>query len=1097
MPSSLPRLAAVVSSFAVAASGCTGSSVSRQVDPDDNHDASPYDANGGRRDGGDERPVVFGAVRVERLRTEYRVNPLGIDTAAPRLDWLLTSTERAQRQTSYQVLVASTRERLEADDGDLWNSGKVLSAQSTQVGYAGAALGSRQTAFWKVRAWDAQDIASPWSDPGTWEMGLLSPSDWRARWVTAALPPRFEAQGLSWIWHAEGAPASQAPQGVRVFRRAFTLPEASVTRAYAIFSVDDGYELYVNGSRVGEAEDWKSFSWFDIGPFLRGGSNVLAVRARNGIESPAGMVGQVQVEQAGQASLVFSTDASWRSSASEPAGFANTDFDDSTWSLAAVAATYGDAPWGTLGFADSGAVQYFRGALTLDRPVRRARLYASALGVYEPSLNGARVGEQYFAPGWTDYTERVQYQTYDVTDALREGENVLGLMLADGWYQGKIGPFGRGQYGPGTTAALAQLEVELDDGSVRVLSTGEGFTVGAGPISLADHIDGEVYDARREVAGWNAPGGAAPAGSHAAVLFPEGAVTARLSAQPDDGVEVTGELVARSVIEQAPGVFVFDLGQNIVGWARLAVRGPAGATLRLRFGELLTPAGALYTDNLREAKAREVYTLRGGGDEVYEPHFTSHGFRYVELSGDVSALEAAPDVSTITGIVAHAATPLTGSFGTSADYLNQLQSNIVWSQRDNFTVVPTDCPQRDERLGWMGDAQIFARTATFNADVATFFTKWLRDVDEAQDVLGAFNDVSPEVPRFSARGTPAWGDAGVIVPYVMYLAYGDARVLEEHYPAMVNWLRFIRRNNGDALWRNARGSDYGDWLNVNEETDKEVLATSFYAHSADLVGRIARILGKNEEAAQHEALFSDIKAAFLTAYVDADGRIRSDTQTAYALALRFQLLPAAQAKRAAEHLVRKLGERGDYLSTGFLGVGHLLPALSSAGRTDLAYKLIENRSYPSWRFELDRGATTIWERWNSIAEDGSLETTVMNSFNHYSFGSVGEWMYETIAGLRLDPRQPGWKHFIVRPELGGGLSEAHASFESPYGVTASAWTLVDGLFTLTVTVPVNSGASVFLPAGGAVERDGEAVSAAADGRYEVGSGNYVFTRQLD
>jgi alpha-L-rhamnosidase len=631
------------------------------------------------------------------------------------------------------------------------------------------------------------------------------------------------------------------------------------------------------------------------------------------------------------------------------------------------------------------------------------------------------------------------------------------------------------------------------DGTTQTIAR-DGSWVGAtGPIVASDMMDGESYDARLEVAGWDAPGSSASQWGPVLVSTP---TTARLVAQPDEGITVHEELPARTVTEVHPGVFVYDLGQNMVGWTRLQLRGAAGAAIQLRFAEVLNPDGTLYTDNLRGAAAIDHYVLRGGGDESYEPHFTTHGFRYVELTGDVAQLTSPPALATVTGVVAHAAMEPTGTFTSSADYLNQLQSNIVWGQKGNFTSVPTDCPQRDERLGWMGDAQIFARTATLNMDVAAFYTKWLRDVSDAQYPSGSFSEVSPRPAGFGNSSTPAWGDAGVIVPWTVYLAYGDTRVLAEHFDSMRRWVDYLTQANPGFLWKNQRGSDYGDWLNIGAETDKEVLATAFYAHSADLVGRAARVLGKTAEADQYAALFESIRAAFVAAYVQPDGHIRGDTQTAYALALRFDLLPEAQRAAAGALLRARIAQKGGYLDTGFLGVGHLLPALSMSGATDVAYQLIANRGFPSWRFEIDRGATTIWERWDGIKADGSFQDPGMNSFNHYSFGAVDEWMYGTIAGLRADDEHPGWRQFFVAPEPGGDVTAAKATYLSPQGLIVSDWKVAGGTFTLTVTVPVNARATVKLPYSGGVTLDGAPATPPAGGAFVLGSGTYVLTASV-
>ncbi len=1042
-------------------------------------------------------PPPAGPLAISRLRSEYRVDPIGLDVTAPRLEWRLESSVRDERQSAYRVLAASSRVHLDADEGDLWDSGKVDSDQTTQVVYAGAALHSRQQVFWKVRVWDKDGVDSGWSPVATWEMGLLAASDWHAKWISLA-GPAFRP-GLSWIWYPEGNPASSAPPGTRLFRRTFDLPVgAQVEHALALVTVDDAYQLYVNGQLVSSSDDWRVVQTIDLGSRLTAGANTIAIAATNG-QSAAGVLVQIQVTLADGTTQTVSGDAAWKCwNAAAPAGWQSPGFDDHTWPAAMVIASLGAGPWGTpsigTGSGGGGPARYLRRSFTLAQPVQRARLYVTALGVYDASIDGARIGEQRFAPGWTDYSKRLQYQSYDVTAALHAGENVLGLIVGDGWYQGKVGFVGRGQYGPGPIRGLAQLEVELADGSLQTIVSDEAWVGATGPIVASDLLDGESYDARLEVAGWDAPGSAASQWGPVQVV--EGGTLVRLVAPADEGITVHEQLPALTVRELHPGVFIYDLGQNMVGWARLQVSGPAGTTLRLRFAEVLNADGSLYTENLRGAAATDRYVLRGGGVEKYEPRFTTHGFRYVELSGDVAQLTSPPALETVTGIVAHAAMEPSGTFTTSADYLDQLHSNIVWGQKGNFTSVPTDCPQRDERLGWMGDAQIFARTATLNMDVAAYYTKWLRDVEDAQYANGSFSEVSPRPSGFGNHSTPAWGDAGVIVPWTVYLAYGDTRVLAEHFESMRRWVDYVSAANPSFLWKSSRGSDYGDWLNIGAETDKEVLASAFYAHSANIVSRAARVLGKTSEADHYAQLFASIRSAFVAAYVQPDGHIRSDTQTAYALALRFDLLPEAQRAAAGALLRARVAGNGGYLNTGFLGVGHLLPALSMSGATDVAYQLIGNRGFPSWRFEIDRGATTIWERWDGIKADGSFQDPGMNSFNHYSFGAVDEWMYGTIAGLRADDDHPGWRQFHVAPEPGGGLTAARATYVSPQGLIVSDWKLDHGTFTLQVTIPVNARAAVKLPYSDGLTLDGAPAIVPAAGVFSLGSGTYVFTARV-
>jgi alpha-L-rhamnosidase len=1038
-------------------------------------------AGGGDAGGDDaEGGAPSGPIRVTRMRTEYRVDPVGIDVKKPRLDWWLVSDQRGQKQTAYQVLVASSEAKLAADQGDLWDSGKVISEQSIQVVYGGAALASRMRAFWKVRVWDKDDVPSAYGPMAFWEMGLLSPADWTASWIAGG--PPLGTAGLQWIWYAEGDPLTNAPSGSRYFRKTFTSP-GNVKSATCTVVADNQFDLFVDGARVGGGNDWHLAQTFDIRAALTAGTNVVAVQGTN-VDGAAGVLVTCRIESASGAPVVIASDRSWKAANTAAADWSSASFADASWPAAKELAPLGQGPWGALSLEGGRPSPYLRKTFQAPKAVARARVYATALGLYEIWINGKRVGPDRFAPGWTDYNKRLQVQTYDVTSLVTQGDNAVGAILGDGWFTGKVGYLGRAaRYGSGPPHLKLQLELDYVDGQRQTIVSDGSWKTATGPIVAADNLDGETYDARLEMPGWDAPGFADAAWQPATVVVD---ASRNLVADATAGVEVIQEIPAKTVRATSMGTYVFDLGQNMVGWARLRATAGAGATATMRFAEVLNADGTPYYTNLRGAKATDRYTFKGGGEETYEPRFTFHGFRYVELSGVTQ-----PPLGAVTGVVAHSAMAKTGTFVTSSAMVNQLQSNILWGQKGNFLSVPTDCPQRDERLGWMGDALIFVRTATFNMDVASFFTKWTRDVDDGQTAGGAFGNVSPSVDN---SGTPAWGDAGVIVPWTMYLAYGDTRILEEHYPAMVRWVEYIRGVSTGNLWQSSRGSDFGDWLSIQDDTDKAVLASAFYAHSVDLVARAATVLKKDADARTYADLFNAIKTAFVQTYVSPDGTVRSDTQTAYALALRFNLLPDDRRGAAVSRLDANVMRHGGHLSTGFVGVSHLLPALSTGEKLDRAYQLLNNETYPSWGYEIAKGATTIWERWDGIRPDGQFQDPGMNSFNHYSFGSVGEWMYGTVAGIELDEANPGYKRFVVRPRPGGGLTSAKGSLDSMHGPIVSDWTLAAGVFTLRVTVPVNTTAVIYLPYATNVRESGTAPPAKnADGGYPVGSGTYVFT----
>ena len=734
-------------------------------------------------------------------------------------------------------------------------------------------------------------------------------------------------------------------------------------------------------------------------------------------------------------------------------------------------------------------LQVLRRTFRVDRPVVRARLYATALGLYELKVNGKPAGDHVLAPDWTDYAKRVRYQAYDVTDLVKTGDNAIAGTVANGWYAGHIGNGAFQRYGK-RPCLMAQLELTHDDGSIDRIVTDGQWRSHDGPILASDFMLGEDCDGRVTVPddgpGW------VPVTERTDGLPPE------VDAQVDQPVRELMTVSPKAITEPTPGHYVFDLGQNMVGVERLRLSAPAGTMVTVRVAEMLNPDQTIYTANYRGATSTDHYTCRGGG-EVWQPRFTFHGFRYLELTG----LPSKPGLDAVTGVVLGSDTPSTGTWGCSDARLNQLWSNIRWGQRGNFVSVPTDCPQRDERLGWMGDAQVFAGTAVYNADVSAFFDKWMTDVDDERSADGQYTNTSPE-PNLNECGTPAWADAGVICPWVMYQTYGDRRELQRHLPAMAKWVDWCKVHSVGLIRSHDRGSDFGDWLSIKANTPKDLLGTAFFAHSADLVSRSAKACGDDAMAAKYAGLFSQVAAAFRTKYVRGDGMIGHDTQTGYALALAFDLLPEGDRAAAAQRLADNVHAKGDHLSTGFLGVSYLLPTLADHGQLPTAYTLLTQDSFPSWLFSVKHGATTIWERWDGWTPDKGFQDAGMNSFNHYSLGSCGQWLYQSVAGLAQPPGDVGFAKLLVRPQIGGGLTEAHATYDSIRGPIATAWHVTGNRFALDVTVPPNVTATVTVPTSdpaGVTESDGPAAQAAGvtgvrteagTAVVEVGSGTYHF-----
>ena len=758
----------------------------------------------------------------------------------------------------------------------------------------------------------------------------------------------------------------------------------------------------------------------------------------------------------------------------------------------------------------SGPAPMLRRVFKVNTPVERARAYVTSHGLYEMHLNGRRVGDELFTPGWTSYNKRLQYQTYDVTDLVRSGENAVGVMLGNGWYRGNLAwEDKRNVYGD-KLGLLLQIRITYKDGREEIIGSDSSWKATTGPILMSEIYHGETYDARLEKPGWAAPGFDDRQWSGVKVSSHRKDILIAPAGPPVRRIE---ELKPVKIFKTPAGETVADLGQNMVGWVRLKAQGPAGTTITLRHAEVLDKEGNFYTANLRKAKATARYTLKGGGIETFEPHFTFFGFRYVAVDGYPGDLTA----DSLTGVVIHSDMALTGSFETSSQLINQLQHNIVWGQKGNFLDVPTDCPQRDERLGWTGDAQVFSRTAAFNMDVAGFFTKWLKDVAADQLENGSVPFVVPDVlssPDRPAAGSAAWGDAAVIIPWTMFLSYGDKRVLEEQYPSMKKWIGYMQSRAGDdCIWDG--DFHFGDWLAYASQgmaandypgatTGKDLIATAFFAHSTDLVQRAALVLGKQDDAATYSTLFARIKSAFLREFVSETGRVGENTQTAYALALHFDLLPDELRPLASKKLAQEVRTR-KHLTAGFVGASYVCPVLTRYGYLDEAYLLLNREKYPSWLYPVTQGATTIWERWDGQKPDGTFQTTEMNSFNHYAYGAVGEWMYRVMAGIEIDPAAPGYKHILIQPRPGGGFTRVSASHTSMYGKISSAWELKDGRFELAVEVPANTRATVHLPNAelakvtesgkalssgdgiGAARQDGEGVV------VEIGSGQYRFS----
>jgi alpha-L-rhamnosidase len=750
------------------------------------------------------------------------------------------------------------------------------------------------------------------------------------------------------------------------------------------------------------------------------------------------------------------------------------------------------AAWIEAPVHEEGAIRpahLFQKTFMATKKVVLATAYITAHGVYEATLNNKRCGDVYLAPGWTTYKKRLQYQAYDISDIVRKGSNELTVSVGSGWYRTSLSWSPQRSADTPRLGLLAQLHIQYEDGSKVVIATDETWKwTSNGPIRNSEIYDGEVYDAQLQ---W--PGSKTRSWAFVKVVPYQ---LDNLVATESEGVKKGDVLPTVAIIKTPKGETVLDFGQNLVGWAQLRLKGDKGDTVNVFHAEVLDRNGNFYTENLRGARQQNQYIL-DGISRVYEPHFTFQGFRYIKLEGYRGVVRK----EDVTAVALYSATRQTGTFSCSNSLVNRLQQNIEWSQKGNFLDIPTDCPQRDERLGWTGDAQVFARTAGFNRNVYAFFSKWLKDLSAEQLPTGAVPAVVPNVFGNYVAGSSGWGDVATFLPWDMYQLYGDQKILETQYASMKAWVGYIEKQSTDNLWQS--GFHFGDWLyfrsaddweNETATTNKYLIAQCFWARSTQLMIHAATVLGKQDDVAHYNTQLQKIKTAFIREYISPNGRFVSSTQTAYLLALQFDLLPEAQRKSVAKKLADDVVARNYHLSTGFLGTPYLCHVLSRFGYNSIAYKLLLQETYPSWLYPVKMGATTIWERWDGIKTDGTFQGFMMNSFNHYSYGAVGDWMYRTVAGIDL--LEPGYKKIKLQPQPDTSLQSASATFESPYGEIRCGWKRQGQTIVVNATVPPNTTAEIRLPAALSgiknndvlkkrLDPDGTTVLTLGSGSYEI------------
>ena len=1120
---------------------------------------------------------VIHAVEIQKLRCEYLKDPLGIDATKPRLSWVLEDDERGQKQTAYQILVASTPETLAKDQGDHWDSGKVAGDRSNHVDYAGKPLASQAACHWKVRVWDKNGRKSDWSKPALWTMGLLKPEDWTAKWIgydaaeklspeEAADAQLLNLRGLGWHQVKDGKPGA-----VSCFRKNFEIAaDRKVRRAVLVLYAYHFCEAAVNGTAIGSSAHWLRTARLDATKALHAGKNLVTLAVSHTDPYPPAVIGKLVVQFESGPDEIVPIDKTWKAAQSPADGWQTAGFDDSAWNEAAP----GGYTFGVQADLDRVPAPYLRKNFEVGGKVKRAMVYVTALGTYELRLNGKKVGNDVLTPGWPEFRKRVHYQTYDVTGQLQPGANTIGAILGDGWYASNLAHLCRRKFYGGNPRFLAQLVVEMEDGTKKVVATDADWKASYGPIRHADLQLGCEYDSRLEMPGWDTPGfnesgwnpvdaglassgqkdvltvvaaavkdgkvslpvnnvfmGGDPAQNAVKVLevsYLAGGKEERKTVPENTTLELAGadlkilkatygkpsteggfkiqaamaepskvieELPAVKVTEPRPGCWTFDLGQNMVGWVRLKVKGEKGQRITVRHGEMLNPDGTIYTAALRSCPATDDFIL-SGREQVLEPFFTFHGFRYVEVRG----LTAKPDLSAVTGIVVHSAMERTGNFESSHPMLNQLFSNIIWGQKGNYLEVPTDCPQRDERMGWTGDTQFFAPTAAYNYGVAPFFARWLQTCEDNQHASGTFPHVVPDI--MGGGGATAWADAPIICTYEIYRTYGDTRLIAERFPSLERYMQWLATKTKDGI---SSVGGFGDWLNAGGGAKREVIDTAYHAYLAKIMSEMASAIGRKDDAARYAKLHDEVKAAFAREFLQPDGSIKESSQTGYALAFSMGLIPDEILGKSTEKFVGEIQRFNWHLATGFIGTPRLLPALNAAGRNDVAYRLLLTDTYPSWLFPVKNGATTMWERWNGWTPDKGFGDISMNSYNHYAFGAVGEYLYGSVGGIQAG--SPGYKTIVVKPVIGEGLDWAKTSFDSIHGPIVSNWKREGGKLTMDVTIPPNTTATVFVPAKDAasVTESGQPAGEAEGVKFlrmennaavfAVGSGSYQFQSQ--
>lgn len=1027
-------------------------------------------------------------IQVDHLRCEYLENPLGLDVSKPRLSWVIRSDRRGEAQVAYEVLVASTPELLAMDKGDCWDSGKVESDRSTLIEYAGKALKTRTQYYWKVRVWDQGGAV--WSEPAKWSMGMLKPEDWQAKWIGKDESSAFD--NAKWIWFSEGNPAEGAPPGTRSFRRTLSLPAGQkILSGACTVTVDDAFELVINGRKVAAGRDWREVVSLDVASFLRAGENELSITATNLGEAPtpAGLILHLQVKLAEGAVVDLVSDGQWEASA-----------DRANWPPAKVLGDYGMAPWGRIANDDRQlAARYLRREFLVDRKVTRATAYVCGLGFFDLFLNGQKISDHVMDPALSDYIKADYYVTFDVTPQVQAGVNAMGVVLGNGRF------FAPRQEHPITTVSygypklLLQLEVAYADGTKTVVTSDEHWRLTAdGPIRANNEYDGEVYDARKEMPGWDRPGFDDAQWQAAQLVAAPGG---RLKAQMLEPMRVTQVVHPIGLTNPAPGVYVLDMGQNFYGTVRMKAQAPRGTEVRLLSAYSVKADGLVKTADNRGAHCTDVYTFKGDGVETWSPQLKGQGYRRVQVTG----FPGKPTLDNFEGLVIHTEVEPVGEFECSNELINRIHRSMRWGMRMFLRSAPLD-PDRDERQAWMGDPAKDAESEAFNFNVAPFYAKWMDDVRVSERPDGSI----PDVAMYWVMGDGVeWASVFTIIPDWMVDYYDDARVAEHNYLAMKTWVLAMRRHEQPD--GTLRGSSYADWCDTttmdgkvgeNGSTPRELVSSAYQYHNYCILERLAEKFGKAEDQAEFTALAEKLKLAFNRKFLDSKTHVyQGDTQCGYVLALQFGLVPPDQRDAVISNLVDNvLVKNGGHLSVGLIGMQWLMQTLTEVGRADVAWTIATQTTRPSWGYMLSKGATTIWERWDMDTRDPGMNSEALL----IQAGNLDAWFYQTLAGINDDPQRPGFKHIIIRPRPVGDLHWVKAHFDSGYGRIVSNWKRIGDELAMEVTIPANTTATIYVPARAAeaVTESGKPAAKSAGVRFvkmeegqavfEVAAGKYEF-----